>query len=68
MPVLLYKNQDRMVKGLNANVINRLAEITNIVGVKESSSNVVPELVVYIQGALESQFKLAHLDALGVKN
>lgn len=111
LPVLLYNNPDRMVKGLSANVIDRLADIPNIVGVKESSgdmtltaelirrtrdrdfkviagrdililstlvyggagtvassANVVPELVVDIynkfkagdmQGALESQFKLA---------
>lgn len=111
LPVLLYNNPDRMVKGLSASVIERLSDIPNIVGVKESSgdmtltaelirrtkgknfkviagrdililstlvyggvgtvassANIVPELVVDIynkfksgdiQGALESQFKLA---------
>lgn len=39
LPVLLYNNPDRMVKGLSANVIDRLADIPNIVGVKESSGD-----------------------------
>lgn len=111
LPVVLYNNPDRMRCGLSANLVDRLADIPNIVGVKESSgdmtltaelirrtrdrdfkviagrdililstllyggagtvassANVVPQLVVDIynkfkagdmQGALESQFKLA---------
>lgn len=39
LPVLLYNNPDRMVKGLSANVIERLSHIPNIVGEKESSGD-----------------------------
>lgn len=39
LPVLLYNNPDRMVCGLSANVIERLSDVPNIVGVKESSGD-----------------------------
>lgn len=39
LPVLLYNNPDRMRCGISANLIERLAEIPNIVGVKESSGD-----------------------------
>ena len=39
LPVLLYNNPDRMRCGISANLIERLAEIPNIVGIKESSGD-----------------------------
>ena len=39
LPVLLYNNPDRMRCGISANLLERLAEIPNIVGVKESSGD-----------------------------
>lgn len=111
LPVVLYNNPDRMRCGLSATLVEKLSEIPNIVGIKESSgdmtltaelirrtrdkdfkiiagrdililstlvyggagavassANIVPKLVVDIynkfkagdlQGALDTQFKLA---------
>lgn len=39
LPVLLYNNPDRMRCGISAGLLERLAEIPNIVGVKESSGD-----------------------------
>lgn len=39
LPVLLYNNPDRMRCGISADLLVRLAEIPNIVGVKESSGD-----------------------------
>ncbi len=39
LPVLLYNNPDRMRCGISANLLERLAAIPNIVGVKESSGD-----------------------------
>ncbi|PLX89538.1 MAG: dihydrodipicolinate synthase family protein [Desulfuromonas sp.] len=39
LPVLLYNNPDRMRCGISASLIDRLADIPNIVGVKESSGD-----------------------------
>lgn len=39
LPVLLYNNPDRMRCGISADLLERLAEIPNIVGVKESSGD-----------------------------
>jgi 4-hydroxy-tetrahydrodipicolinate synthase len=39
LPVLLYNNPDRMRCGISANLIDRLADVPNIVGVKESSGD-----------------------------
>ncbi len=39
LPVLLYNNPDRMVCGISANLLERLAEVENIVGIKESSGD-----------------------------
>ena len=39
LPVLLYNNPDRMCCGLSANLVERLADIPNIVGIKESSGD-----------------------------
>lgn len=52
LPVLLYNNPDRMVCGLSANVIERLSDIPNIVGVKESSGDMTltAELIRRTQG------------------
>ena len=39
LPVLLYNNPDRMRCGISASLIERLAAVPNIVGVKESSGD-----------------------------
>jgi 4-hydroxy-tetrahydrodipicolinate synthase len=39
LPVLLYNNPDRMRCGISANLLDRLANVPNIVGVKESSGD-----------------------------
>lgn len=39
LPVLLYNNPDRMRCGISANLLERLADVPNIVGVKESSGD-----------------------------
>jgi len=39
LPVLLYNNPDRMVCGISAPLVERLSEIENIVGIKESSGD-----------------------------
>ncbi len=39
LPMLLYNNPDRMRVGVSANLIERLAEVPNIVGVKDSSGD-----------------------------
>ncbi len=39
LPVLLYNNPDRMRCGISAGLLERLADIPNIVGVKESSGD-----------------------------
>ena len=39
LPVLLYNNPDRMRCGISAGLLERLSEIPNIVGVKESSGD-----------------------------
>jgi len=39
LPVLLYNNPDRMRCGISASLLERLADIPNIVGVKESSGD-----------------------------
>jgi len=39
LPVLLYNNPDRMRCGISANLLDRLADIPNIVGIKESSGD-----------------------------
>ncbi len=39
LPVLLYNNPDRMCCGLSVNLVERLADIPNIVGIKESSGD-----------------------------
>jgi len=39
LPVLLYNNPDRMCCGISANLLDRLADIPNIVGIKESSGD-----------------------------
>jgi len=39
LPMLLYNNPDRMRCGISANLLDRLADIPNIVGVKESSGD-----------------------------
>lgn len=39
LPVLLYNNPDRMRCGISANLLDRLADIPNIVGLKESSGD-----------------------------
>lgn len=39
LPVLLYNNPDRMRCGISADLLERLADIPNIVGVKESSGD-----------------------------
>lgn len=39
LPVILYNNPDRMRCGLSASLVERLAQIPNIVGVKESSGD-----------------------------
>ena len=39
LPVLLYNNPDRMRCGISAGLLERLAEIPNIVGIKESSGD-----------------------------
>jgi 4-hydroxy-tetrahydrodipicolinate synthase len=39
LPVLLYNNPDRMCCGISADLLDRLADIPNIVGVKESSGD-----------------------------
>ena len=39
LPVLLYNNPDRMVCGISASLLERLARVDNIVGIKESSGD-----------------------------
>ncbi|MGW8311938.1 MAG: dihydrodipicolinate synthase family protein [Desulfuromonadales bacterium] len=39
LPVLLYNNPDRMRCGISAGLLERLADVPNIVGVKESSGD-----------------------------
>ena len=39
LPVLLYNNPDRMRCGICASLLDRLADISNIVGIKESSGD-----------------------------
>lgn len=39
LPVLLYNNPDRMVCGISTPLLERLAEVENIVGIKESSGD-----------------------------
>lgn len=39
LPVLLYNNPDRVGNNISANLIDRLADIPNIVGVKDSSGD-----------------------------
>ena len=39
LPVLLYNNPDRMRCGISAQLLERLAEVPNIVGVKDSSGD-----------------------------
>lgn len=39
LPVLLYNNPDRMRCGISANLLERLSEVPNIVGIKESSGD-----------------------------
>lgn len=39
LPVLLYNNPDRMVCGISAPLVERLADVDNIVGIKESSGD-----------------------------
>ncbi len=39
LPVLLYNNPDRMVCGISAPLLERLADVDNIVGIKESSGD-----------------------------
>lgn len=39
LPVLLYNNPDRMRCGISANLLERLSDVPNIVGVKESSGD-----------------------------
>jgi 4-hydroxy-tetrahydrodipicolinate synthase len=39
LPVLLYNNPDRMRCGISINLLERLADIPNIVGIKESSGD-----------------------------
>lgn len=39
LPVLLYNNPDRMRCGISANLLERLAAVPNIVGIKESSGD-----------------------------
>ena len=39
LPVLLYNNPDRMVCGISAPLLERLANVDNIVGIKESSGD-----------------------------
>lgn len=39
LPVLLYNNPDRMVCGISAPLLERLSEVDNIVGIKESSGD-----------------------------
>jgi 4-hydroxy-tetrahydrodipicolinate synthase len=39
LPLLLYNNPDRLLVNISANLIERLAEVPNIVGVKDSSGD-----------------------------
>jgi len=39
LPVLLYNNPDRMRCGISVNLLDRLADIPNVVGIKESSGD-----------------------------
>ena len=39
LPVLLYNNPERMRAGISASLITRLAEVPNIVGIKDSSGD-----------------------------
>lgn len=39
LPVLLYNNPDRMCCGISVNLLEQLADIPNIVGIKESSGD-----------------------------
>jgi len=39
LPVLLYNNPDRMRCGISASLLDRLADVPNIVGIKESSGD-----------------------------
>ena len=39
LPVLLYNNPDRVGNNISVNLIERLADIPNIVGVKDSSGD-----------------------------
>jgi len=41
LPVLLYNNPDRMRVNLSASLVERLADVPNIVGVKDSSGDLV---------------------------
>lgn len=57
LPVLLYNNPDRMRCGISANLLERLADIPNIVGVKESSGDMTLT-AEFIRRTREKGFKV----------
>ena len=57
LPVLLYNNPDRMVCGISASLLERLANIDNIVGIKESSGDMTLT-AEFIRRTREKGFKV----------
>lgn len=57
LPVLLYNNPDRMRCGISASLVERLAEIPNIVGIKESSGDMTLT-AEFIRRTIDKDFKV----------
>lgn len=57
LPVLLYNNPDRMRCGISAGLLERLAAIPNIVGVKESSGDMTLT-AEFIRRTRDKEFKV----------
>ncbi|MGE5248372.1 MAG: dihydrodipicolinate synthase family protein [Verrucomicrobiota bacterium] len=57
LPVLLYNNPDRMRTGISAALLERLAEVPNIVGIKDSSGDLTLT-AEYIRRTRDKGFKV----------
>lgn len=57
LPVLLYNNPDRMRCGISASLVERLSEIPNIVGIKESSGDMTLT-AEFIRRTRDKEFKV----------
>ncbi len=57
LPVLLYNNPDRMRCGISAGLLDRLADIPNIVGIKESSGDMTLT-AEFIRRTRDREFKV----------